>query len=233
MDRMAHKILVVDDDADSRESLGLLLQKDGYKVVLEDRADQALAAAAGLRPDVVLTDVCMPYMTGVALCRQLKADKRTASVAVILLSGRRREDTEQAEGLEAGADDYLLKPFSSSLLLAKLRAVLRRSRPSLAGSGQIKIQDLTIDLDARRAACAGKPLLFTRKEFDLLAALVEKSGRVLACPFLLETIWGYDTAVYKDPHTVEVHISSLRRKLGPKLAKRIVTVAGLGYRFDK
>lgn len=228
---MPPRILIVDDDADASEALALFLERSGFSVRRESRPESAAAAAVESRAELVLSDVCMPTMSGLTLCRRLKSDRRTAGAAVVLYSGRRKGELEQSEALEAGADDYILKPCAPALIVARLRAVLRRRqgepRPVLKAAG------LALDLEARLATAGGRALELTRKEFDLLAALLAKSGRVLAAPFLLETIWGYDSAVYKDAHTVEVHVSSLRRKLGRRHARRIVTVPGLGYRFDR
>jgi DNA-binding response OmpR family regulator len=228
-----YKILLVDDEADSRTVIKTVLEHNDFRVITADHAEQAVAVANEERPDLVLADVVMPSMSGVALCRALRGDRRTASLPIVLMSAMRRGEAEQAEGLEIGADDYLVKPVASRLLLARLRALLKRCAAAGDGAQTMRAGTLTVDQAARVATAAGKALPLTRKEFDLLSLLIEKRGRVLGAPYLLETIWGYDTAVYKDPHTVEVHVSSLRRKIGPKLARRIVTVPGVGYRFDK
>jgi len=227
------KILVVDDEADSRRVLKTALEGRDFMVLLASRAEEALEAAARERPDLVLSDVVMPYMSGLTLCRRLKADKRTASLPVVLMSGMRRGDVEQSEGLEHGADDYILKPFSSRLLLARLQALLRRrAREGAPEAETLRVPGLAVDLAGRTVRAGERGVALTRKEFDLLAALLERRGRVVAGRFLLESVWGYDSSVYKDTHTVEVHMSCLRRKLGGKLSRRIVTVPGVGYRFD-
>jgi two-component system alkaline phosphatase synthesis response regulator PhoP len=175
----------------------------------------------------------LPVTNGLTLCRRLKSDRRTAALPVVLMSAMRRGEFEQAEGLEIGADDYLVKPVAPRLLLARLRAVLKRRPSEPAVEAPLRAGSLVVDPAARVATAGGRTLPLTRKEFDLLSLLLEKRGRVLGAPYLLETVWGYDTAVYKDPHTIEVHVSSLRRKLGPSLARRIVTVPGVGYRFER
>lgn len=227
------KILIVDDEADSRRVLKAALEGRDFQVVVASRAEEALEAAARERPDVVLSDVAMPYMSGLALCRRLKADKRTASTPVVLMSGMHRGDAEQADGFDHGADDYIVKPFSSRLLLARLLALLRRNAAAGAAAPEtLRAPGLSVDLAARTVRAGERPVALTRKEFDLLAALLERRGRVVAGRFLLESVWGYDSAVYRDTHTVEVHMSCLRRKLGLKLSRKIVTVPGVGYRFD-
>jgi two-component system alkaline phosphatase synthesis response regulator PhoP len=230
---VTYKILVVDDEADSRALLRDVLESNDFRVILAERAEQAMAAAADQRPDLVLSDVVLPAMNGLTLCRRLKSDRRTAALPVMLMSAMRRGELEQAEGLELGADDYLVKPVAPRLLLARIHAVLKRRGDGPVADAPLKAGSLVLDPAARVATAGGRQLPLTRKEFDLLALLLEKRGRVLGAPYLLETVWGYDTAVYKDPHTIEVHVSSLRRKLGTTLAKRIVTVPGVGYRFEK
>jgi DNA-binding response OmpR family regulator len=230
---VSRTILIVDDEADSRAVLKHVLEADDYHVITADRAEAAAAAAAAKRPDLVLCDVVLPSMDGMALCRQLRADKRTAGVPIMLMSGLRRGEAEQACGLEFGADDYLLKPVSPRLLLARVRAVLRRGPVPDDEAPPLRSGSLLVDRAARLVSAGSRRLPLTRKEFDLLALLLEKRGRVLGSAFLMETVWGCDTDVYRDPHTIEVHVSSLRRKLGQALAKRIVTVPGVGYRFEK
>jgi two-component system response regulator ResD len=227
---MRYKILVVDDEPDVCDLLRAALERENFRVVTS-APERAVDEAAQMRPDVVLSDVCMPGLSGLALCRRLRTDTRTSSTPVVLISGLRKQELEQVEGLDVGADDYLLKPFSTELLVARLRAVLRRAecRPQ---TGPLKNGSLKLDLAARRALVGGREVRLTRKEFDLLAALLASRGRVLSPPHLLETIWGYDSTVYRDAHTVEVHVSALRRKLGPAAARRLVTVPGVGYRFD-
>ena len=230
---MTYKILLVDDEADSRVLLRDVLEKADFRVILAERGEQAVSAAASHRPDLVLSDVVLPAMSGLTLCRRLKNDRRTAALPVVLMSAMRRGEAEQAEGLELGADDYLVKPVAPRLLLARLRAVLKRKPDAAPPPARLRAGGLLVDQEGRIATVAGRRLALTRKEFDLLAVLIEKRGRVLGAPYLLETVWGYDTAVYKDPHTIEVHVSSLRRKLGARVGRRIVTVPGVGYRFDK
>ncbi|MDE1977173.1 MAG: response regulator transcription factor, partial [Elusimicrobia bacterium] len=153
-------------------------------------------------------------------------------IPVILMSGVHKGEPDQTEGLDQGADDYLGKPFSTGLLAAKIRAVLRRHAAFDGPRAKVKYHDLELDLEARTASLKGRLVDLTRKEFDLLETFLRKPRRILGVPYLLETVWGYDPADYNDPHTVGVHVSSLRKKLGGALADKIVGVRGLGYRFD-
>lgn len=226
------RILLVDDEADNRRVYGDVLEAEGYAVKRASNAREAFEAAIESVPDLVLSDVSMPGGDGLSLLAKLRADKRTARVPVVLMSGVHRGAEEQADGLDRGADDYLPKPVSPALIRAKIAAVLRRyGAPEELGE-QLKAQGLVIDVAARTVKVGGKRVALTRKEFDLLTTFLRKPGRVLSAPFLLETVWGYDPADYSDPHTIGVHVSTLRRKIGTKIASRIIAVPGLGYRFD-
>jgi DNA-binding response OmpR family regulator len=209
-----------------------LLEAEGYSVRRAASADEAFALAVESPPELVLSDVSMPGGDGLALLSRLRAEKKTARVPVILMSGVRADVDDQAEGLEQGADDYLPKPVSPVLLRAKIAAVLRRFGSPQELGEVLKSQGLTLDVSSRLVTSAGKRIALTRKEFDLLTTFLRKPGRVLSIPYLLETVWGYDPADYSDPHTVGVHVSTLRRKIGAKVGERIVALSGLGYRFD-
>lgn len=229
---MKRRVLVVDDEDETRELLRDLLERAGYAVTALADPAEAFAEAAASKPDLVLSDVAMPGMTGVALCRRLKADPRTAAIPIILLSGVRRGDAEQARGIEQGADDYVLKPYAPRLLLAKIKAVQRRFDAPAELKETLEAEGLALDVYARTVRLRGRAVGLTRKEFDLLTALLRLKGRVAGVAYLLEHVWGYDPNDYAERHTVESHVSTLRRKLGARWAKRIVSVPGLGYRFD-
>jgi len=226
------RILIVDDEEDNRRVYGDLLEAEGYSVRRAATAREALEAALESPPDLVLSDVMMPGEDGLSLLARLRAAKATARVPVILMSGVRTDPDEQADGLERGADDYLPKPVPPPLLRAKVGAVLRRfAAPEELGE-TLKSEGLELDVAARTATVSGRRVALTRKEFDLLTTFLRRPGRVLSHAVLLETVWGYDPVDYSDPHTVGVHVSTLRKKLGAKLGARIVAVAGLGYRFE-
>ena len=229
---MKARILLVDDEADNRRLYGVLLKTEGHSVRLAASGDEAFSLALESPPDLVLTDVSMPDGDGLSLLARLRADKRTARLPVILMSGVRVNLDEQALGLEQGADDYLPKPVAPIILHAKISAVLRRFSSAVDLRDELKTHGLTLDVSARTVVVSGKEAALTRKEFDLLTTFLRKPGRVLSIPFLLETVWGYDPADYSDPHTVGVHVSSLRKKIGAKIGERIVALPSLGYRFD-
>ncbi len=229
---MPEKILIVDDDRQILKVVKEFLGKSGLTAIATDDPSEALLLARDSRPDLVLSDADMPGLGGHSLCRVLKKEEATKNIPVILMSGSMIDDRDVVAGFEGGADDYLMKPFSLGVLLARIRAVLRRYAASEGSRETLKRRGVELDPGARTVACGGKPVSLTRKEFDLLAALLARSGRVLSIPYLLETVWGYDPADYNDPGTVEVHVSHLRKKLGPKTARLLVNVVGHGYKFD-
>ena len=222
----------MDDEADNRRVYGDLLAAEGYAVRRAASAAAAFALAVESPPDLVLSDVSMPGEDGLSLLSRLRAEKKTANVPMILMSGVRTGMNDQAEGLDHGADDYLPKPVPLTLLRAKISAVLRRYGAADELGDVLKAQGLSLDVSSRVVAVGGKKVSLTRKEFDLLTTFLRKPARVLSIPFLLETVWGYDPADYSDPHTVGVHVSTLRKKIGAKIGARIVALPGLGYRFD-
>lgn len=227
---MKPTILVVDDEIDITRNIQRFLEPRGYKIVTAADGREALSIASEIHPQLVITDVDMPNLDGFSLNRLLKGHEGTPT-AVIIISGKAMDENSVIKGLEEGADDYILKPISLPVLLARTKAVLRRyNRPEHA---EALIKKLGIELDpARRTVkIENTPISLTRKEFDLLAALLASNGRVLSPQYLLEDVWGYELEVYNNPHTVEVHVSKLRKKLGESLAKRLQRVTGLGYQF--
>lgn len=229
---MPEKILVVDDEPGMLGVLRRYLDQHDYFTVAADNASDALMLARETRPALILSDADMPGLDGPGLCRMVKGDARLRGTPFLIMSGQRVNEAEILSGYDGGADDYLLKPFSLPVMLAKIKAAIRNSRGRLAPAHGLPALGLQLDRDGRTASVKGRVLRLTRKEFDLLDLLVSKAGRVLSVAFLLENVWGYDVASYNDPHTVEVHVSQLRRKLGPQTAARLVTVTGYGYKFE-
>lgn len=223
------KVLVVDDDHGVLDTLKKFLSKSGFAVLLTDNASEALLLARDGAPDIVLCDAEMPGMNGLELCRRLKSPGRP--LPVVIMSGKLTGDKDQLAGFEEGADDYVTKPFALSVLLARLKAVAHRYALSGSADEALRRCGITLDPAGRTVRVGGEPVALTRKEFDLLGALLSKPGRVLSIPYLLETVWGYDPADYNDPGTVEVHVSHLRKKLGTR-AKHVVNVPGHGYKFE-
>jgi len=229
---MALKALVVDDDRDILGLIKRLLTAGGMSCMVTDNGSEALMLVRESRPDIILVDAEMPGLDGHAVCRVLKKEASTHAIPVIIMSGTRIDERAILAGFQGGADDYVLKPFSPPVLLARIRAVLRRYENSSRSEEKLKKFGLVLDPAGRTVTIGGKGVAMTRKEFDLLATLIGKPGRALSIPYLLETVWGYDPADYNDPGTVEVHVCHLRKKLGPKLSKRLVAVMGHGYKFE-
>ena len=227
---MKERVLIVDDDPELLAILKRYLENHGVEVITAANGAEALAAAPAGRPDVIITDVEMPRMDGFTLCRRIKDNKALAAIPLIIMSGKKVAEADQVSGYGCGADDYVVKPFSYPVLLAKVKAMIRR-----AGRGGrealLKKGDLEMNLEARTIKLKGRQVKLTSKEFDLLRTLVSNPGRLLSLNSLLEAVWGYNTADYNDPHTVEVHVSNLRRKIGA-FGKRIQAVAGHGYKFE-
>lgn len=229
---MFKKIILADDDKLVLNSTRRFLEDRGFKVAAADNGAEAVALARESRPDLVITDAEMKGLDGFALCRAIKETEGYSRVPVIIISGRKVSEDDILAGYNRGADDYVLKPFSFPVLLAKIKAVLKRYEGAQAKTEKISRLGLEIDPAGRTVTVKGAVVSLTRKEFDLLMALITEEGRLLNIPYLLETVWGYDPASYNDPHTVGVHVSSLRKKLGPDLGARITSVTGHGYKFE-
>jgi DNA-binding response OmpR family regulator len=222
------QILIVEDEVTLRETLAYNLAKEGYEVTKAADGAEALELARASKFDLIVLDIMLPGLDGLSFCRILRKEQATP---IIMLTARGGE-VDHIIGLESGADDYIVKPFSLGELLARVRAVLRRA-PSIAlRSDRLESGDLSIDLGARRASLRGNELRLSHKEFDLLAALVRNKGAVLSRDLLLEEVWGYDHM--GDDRTVDVHVRWLREKIedNPSEPQRIVTVRGVGYRFE-
>jgi phosphate regulon transcriptional regulator PhoB len=226
---MAATVLVVDDEKDLVDLVKYHLEKEGLKCLEARDGETALQVAKERIPDPVVLDLMLPGLDGLEVCRKLRKDPKTSSIAIIMLTAK-AEEVDRIVGLEMGADDYMVKPFSPRELVARVKAVLRR------GQGQDtpavkRVGTLEVDEGKHQIAVAGTAVELTVKEFDLLCALMRANGRVLNRDQILETVWGYSNAVDIESRTVDVHIRRLREKLG-KEYKRIVTVKGVGYRFE-
>ncbi|MCM2266738.1 MAG: response regulator transcription factor [Elusimicrobiales bacterium] len=229
---MFKKILLVDDDKLVLNSTRRYLEGQGFNVAAADNGAEAVAMVKDFGPDLVVTDVEMKGLDGFALCKALKETEGFSCIPVIIVSGRKISEEDILAGYNKGADDYVIKPFSFPVLLAKMKAVMKRYEGVAAKTEKIKKLGMVIDPAARSVAIKNSMVNLTRKEFDLLMALITEEGRLLSVPYLLETVWGYDPASYNDPHTVGVHVSSLRKKLGADIGAHITSVTGHGYKFD-
>jgi len=227
----APRVLVVEDEADVAEMIRYNLGKEGYEVRLASTGADALRQAKETRFDVILLDIMVPQLNGWEICRRLKLDRETQGVPVIMVTGR-VEEGDKVLGFEMGADDYVTKPFSPRELVARVRAVSRRGRAGEDTGGQpLRAGDLEIDRQRFEVKMKGRLVELTRKEFDLLAALVRSPGRVFGREELLDLVWGQDGFV--EPRTVDVHVARLRAKFIAARAPEpgIETVRGVGYRF--
>jgi len=223
------RILVIEDDPDIALSIKYALERgQEHSVVLAHDGQRGLRAARAEPPHLVILDLNLPGIDGFDVCRALRADPDTAEVPIIMVTAR-IDEADTVAGLELGADDYLTKPFSIKELLARVRALLRRAGSGHAVATRLTSGPLVVDEERREAQIDGRVVALTRKEFDLLVALLRQSGRVLTRDRLLETVWGYDHP--GATRTVDVHVRQLRRKLGPAAAACIETVVGVGYRF--
>ena len=227
---MKEKILIVDDEKDIVKMLEYNLRKEGFRTLFAYDGEDALDLAGRERPDLVVLDLMLPGLDGLEVCKALKKESKTSSVPVIMLTAKKQE-TDKIVGLELGADDYVTKPFSIRELIARIKAVLRRSKEKEKLPELLRIGDLTIDFPRIQVSVKNKLVELTAKEFELLTTLVKAKGRVLSRDYLLDAIWGFDHAVEIQTRTVDVHIRTLRKKLKSE-CKRIVTVKNYGYRFE-
>src|SRR5215470_7220875 len=226
---MAREVLVVEDEPDIRRLVVLHLERDGFRCRTVANGLDALRESKANVPDLVVLDLMLPGLDGLEVCRRLRSDATTAGVPIIMLTAK-SDEVDRVVGLEVGADDYVAKPFSPKELVARVRAVLRRARPSQP-TRTLTVGPVTLDPERHAATVGGRALQLTPKEFDLLQALLEAAGRVLTREHLLNHVWGYARADEIESRTVDVHVRRLRAKLGDA-GSRIATIKSVGYRFE-
>jgi two-component system, OmpR family, response regulator ResD len=223
------KILVVDDEPNIREVVGLYLRRDGHEVVSATDGEEALEAFGESEPDLVVLDLMLPKLSGLEVCRRMRAQRR---VPLIMLTARGEEE-ERVVGLSLGADDYVVKPFSPRELAARVAAVLRRVEEPSGPSDRkvLSFEGLRIDPNTREVLVDGEQVTLTAREFDLLYHMASSPGRVYTRDQLMETVWGYTFSA--DTSTVTVHVRRLREKVEPDPAtpRYLQTVWGVGYKF--
>ncbi|WP_203291774.1 phosphate regulon transcriptional regulator PhoB [Maricaulis parjimensis] len=226
---MKPQVLVVEDEDALATLLQYNLEKEGYTVAVARDGEEALIQAEETTPDLVLCDWMLPKVSGIEVCRRLRGRQETANVPIIMLTAR-GEETDRVRGLDTGADDYVVKPFSMTELFARIRAVLRRIRPGLA-EDVINAGDITMDRVAHRVKRADREIHLGPTEFRLLDYLMQHPGRVFSREQLLDAVWGSD--VYVEARTVDVHVGRLRKALNNKEERDpIRTVRSAGYAFD-
>ncbi len=226
------KILVVEDDPNLRETLKYNLRQEDYEVAVASDGEQAIEVARKEKPDLIVLDIMLPKISGFEVCRILRKEM---TVPILMLTAK-ADETDKIVGLEIGADDYMTKPFSMREFLARVRAMLRRTKMAAATregeAASLKIGSLDIDIARHRASLSGVALELSPKEFDLLAFLARNKGLVFGRGQLLEKVWGYDFP--GDTRTVDVHIRWLRQKIetDPAQPKYLITVRGTGYKLE-
>jgi len=223
-------ILIVDDEEDILELIGYNLTRDGYRVSTAMTGEQALHSARQGRPDLILLDLMLPGIDGLEVCRRLQSDPLTRAIPIIMVTAK-GEDADIVTGLELGADDYIIKPFSPRVLLARVRAVFRRNRKDLTEEPVVmRSADLVIDLSSREVLVQEKPIQLAATEFNILHFLMKRPGWVFTRNQIINAIKGDDYPVTE--RSVDVQIVGLRKKLG-SAGKYIQTVRGIGYRFKE
>jgi two-component system phosphate regulon response regulator PhoB len=221
------RILVVDDEADIRELVRLNLAREGYEVFDCESGEQALSLSRSKDPDLIVLDLMLPGIDGMEVCKKLKADPKTAQIPIVMLTAK-GEEADVVAGLEIGADDFVAKPFSGKVLVARVRRLLRKTVPPEDDQRTIKVYDLMIDPGRHEVWAANKKVELTRTEFNILRTLAQRPGLVLSRYQIVDCVHGDDYPV--TDRAVDVQIVSLRKKLGP-CGKYIETVRGVGYRF--
>jgi len=221
------KILVVEDDYDIAQLLAITMKKAGYEVAVTENGYEALNSIRRHPPDLVILDLMLPGIDGFEVCKEMKRDPKTAEVSVLIVTAR-GEEIDRIIGLELGADDYVVKPFSPRELLLRVRAILRRTGQEHLPAALFKKEGLEIDSESHRVRLDGQEIVLTATEFKLLSELANSQGKVLNREQLLDRVWGYHFEGYA--RTVDTHIRRLRQKL-LACAEWIETVRGVGYRF--
>ncbi|MDA8216403.1 MAG: response regulator transcription factor [Dehalococcoidales bacterium] len=225
---MIKNVLIVEDDRKTAHLIELYLQKDGYRVAIADDGRAGLEMARRLKPDLVILDLMLPGLDGVQVCRQLRTE---STVPIIMLTARTTED-DKLLGLDMGADDYVTKPFSPRELVARVRAVLRRTDQEGEDLEDITYGDLTLSLRRHEVTKAGKPINLTPTEFDLLRLLIRHPSRAFTRLQIVDHVLGLDYRGFE--RTIDVHVTNLRRKIerDPSHPSYVKTVYGVGYKFE-
>jgi DNA-binding response OmpR family regulator len=219
-------ILVIDDDANLRDTIAVMLEQEGFRTVLEGDGKAGYEKAVMLKPDLVLVDLRLPGMSGVEICKQLRVGQVKTPIIVLSAAG---DEVDKVLLLEIGADDYVVKPFGTRELLARIRAVLRRSSPD--ARKVVHFGDVEVDMERRVVTRRGEELKLTPAEYNLLTYFLQNPDRPLTRDMILNSVWGYE--FFPNTRTVDAHVVKLRQKLEaePNVPKHFVTVHGIGYRF--
>jgi two-component system alkaline phosphatase synthesis response regulator PhoP len=227
MKQVPPRVLIIEDEKDIVRLLKYNLEKEGYTALAAHDGQAGLDLARKEKPDLIILDLMLPKMDGMQVCRTLRQESQ---VPIIMLTAK-KEEIDRILGLELGADDYVTKPFSVRELLARVKTILRRSRPEAKNDRSYKVGTLEADFSRYTVVVKGKPVALSSKEFEFLKILIQANGKALTREHLLEQVWGHDPSYEIDTRTIDQHIARLRDKLGPE-AKRVITVKNVGYRFD-
>lgn len=226
---MNKKILVVEDEKDILKLVKYNLEKEGYKVICSNNGEKVLAIIKKDKPNLVILDLMLPGMGGLEICKLLRKDETTANLPIVMLTARSAE-SDIIVGLELGADDYITKPFSPNVMVARVKAVLRRKETNVSKKDRIVIDDLVLDKISHKVMIENKPVNLTITEFKILEFLATNNGKAFTRNQLLDNVWQEEAFVVD--RTVDVHMRGLRKKIG-KYSEFIETVRGIGYRFKE
>ena len=220
-------VLVIDDDAALRDTIGLMLEAEGFHLALAEDGKVGVVQALTMKPDLVLVDLRMPGLSGIEVCKQIRAAGMKTPLIVLSASG---DEIDKVLLLEIGADDYVVKPFGTRELMARIRAVLRRS--STEGANVVAFGDVEVDLTRHIVKKKGKEIKFTRAEYNLLTYFLQNPDRALTRDMILNSVWGYES--FPNTRTVDAHVVRLRQKLevDPGTPQHFLTIHGVGYRFS-
>ncbi len=224
------KVLIIEDELTLANNLADKLRGEGYSVIASVDGEDGLDKVRAEHPDLIVLDIMLPKLDGLSLCRMVRRDPNTAHIPIIMVTARGTE-VDKIVGLESGADDYVVKPVALGEFLARVRAVMRRPKPTVV-QDELTSEDIEVSLTGRRVYKREEEVKLSNKEFDLLVELMRNKGVVLSRDLILTKVWGYDYFV--DKRTVDVHIRWLREKIEDDASnpRRIVTVRGVGYRFE-
>lgn len=222
-------VLIVEDEKDLAELIAFHLEKEGFRALIAGDGTAGLNEARNAKPDLILLDLMLPGIMGTELCRILKGSEQTAGIPVIMLTAK-GEEIDRVVGFEVGADDYVVKPFSTRELMLRVRAVLRRNSDQAPKGATIAVGVLVIDTERHLVSVSGEEVILTSTEYKLLMNLAERMGRVQSRELLLQNVWGYN--YLGDTRTVDTHMTRLRTKLGAA-GEMIKTVRGFGYKMEQ
>ena len=226
---MEHMVLIVEDEPPQAELLSYNLEKEGFRVLIAQDGEEGLLMAQENTPDAIVLDWMLPGLSGIEVCRQLRGSSDTREIPILMLTARGEEE-DRVRGIETGADDYVVKPYSPREVVARIKALLRRANPSLS-SEALQYADIAMDLAQHKVSRGGRSIHLGPTEFRLLKTLMEKPGRVFSRERLLDLVWGRD--VYVEDRTVDVHIRRLRKALNEGGGEDVIrTVRGEGYAID-